>query len=79
MSCSNGCAGMESDMCKGCENVIKPGTVGKTYYDGDGNCCELFWFPDDPMPTLQVKSDGNWSCVMVPCCPICGCDLKEDS
>ena len=66
-------------MCDYCENVVKPGTVGKTYYDGGTSYCELAWFPDDPMPTLQVKSDGNWSCVMVPCCPMCGRELRSDA
>lgn len=65
-------------MCDYCENVVKPGTVGKTYYDDGTSYCELAWFLDDPMPTLQVKSDGNWSCVMVPCCPICGRELRGE-
>lgn len=66
-------------MCEYCENVREPKTVGKRYYDGNGDYCELAWFPDSPMPTLQVKSDGNWSCVMVMHCPMCGRELRGDA
>ena len=65
-------------MCEYCGD-IEPGKVCKTYYDDGTSYCELAWFPGDKMPTLQVKSDGNWACVMIMHCPICGRELGGDA
>ena len=64
-------------MCEYCD-CVKPGHVGKTYYDGS-DCAEIAWFDGDELPALNVKSDGMWASVHVSNCPWCGRGLRGDA
>ena len=63
-------------MCEYCERVTGPGTIGRMYYDGYGNYCEIVWFDGRPMPMLQIRSDGVLARSYVPCCPVCGRNIQ---
>lgn len=63
-------------MCKYCEKVTGPGTVGGIYADDCGNFCEIVWILGRSMPLLHIESGGMFAGIYIPCCTICGRDLR---